>query len=214
MIQKQIIVPKTARYFVQGDFSDNIQDIWFVCHGYGELAYYFSKKFNVLKNENTLIIAPEALNRFYRNGFTGKVGASWMTSEERICEINDYIYYLNSVYKEVISTINNNNVKIHILGFSQGTATVCRWIGNGIVQPNNLILWAGIFPHDIDYAKIQTPFHKTNIQIVMGKTDNYYTAENINNHIQQLQLHGIGCKLTMFDGGHEIHQETLLKLQL
>ena len=91
MIQKNITIPKTARYFVLGEASEQIEEIWFVIHGYGQLANYFIKKFEVLNNGKNLIVAPEALHRFYWKGFDGKVGASWMTNVERLEEIADYI---------------------------------------------------------------------------------------------------------------------------
>jgi predicted esterase len=214
MIQKNITVTKTARYFIQGEVSENIEQVWFVCHGYGELAFYFSKKFEALKNDKTLIVAPEALNRFYRNGFTGKVGASWMTSEERSTEISDYINYLNAVYSEILSALKNKKVKINILGFSQASATVCRWVANGMVNPDNLIIWAGFFPHDTDYENTRNLFIKANAQIVIGKNDEFYTSEKIQEHMDLLKEKGVQCKLTLFEGGHEIHLPTLQALVL
>jgi predicted esterase len=214
MIQKHITVKKTARYYILGDMSESIETVWFVCHGYGELAYYFLKKFECLKNNKTLIVAPEALNRFYRQGFTGKVGASWMTSEDRNSEIDDYIHFLNSVHDEVISSLNNKNIKINVLGFSQASATVCRWVAAGLVKPNNLIIWAGFLPHDTDFDKSRELLNQANPQIILGKKDEFYTSEIVEEHMNLLEEKGINCKLTLFDGGHEIHSDTLMHLNL
>ena len=48
--------------------------IWIVFHGYGQLAKFFLRKFNLLFEDNTLIVAPEGLNHFYLKGFSGRVG--------------------------------------------------------------------------------------------------------------------------------------------
>ena len=34
-------------------------------HGYGQLAEYFIRKFNVLEEQNICVIAPEGFSRFY-----------------------------------------------------------------------------------------------------------------------------------------------------
>ena len=153
MIQKNIVVQKTARYFVQGEVTDQTEEVWFVCHGYGQLAKYFLKKFEILNDGKKLVVAPEALNRFYWQGFSGRVGASWMTKEDRLEEIDDYTNYLDSVFQEVLSEFNGREVRINILGFSQATATVCRWVASKKPEITNLILWAGAFPHDLNYEK-------------------------------------------------------------
>ena len=36
-------------------------------------------------------MAPEGLSRFYLEGFSGKVGATWMTREDRLNDIDNYL---------------------------------------------------------------------------------------------------------------------------
>jgi len=212
MLQKNIVVSKTARYFISGEISEHIEQVWFVCHGYGELANYFIKKFEILKNEKTLIVAPEALNKFYRQGMSGKVGASWMTTEERESEIADYINYLSLVYSEVLATIKNKEVKINVLGFSQGTATVCRWITTTKQQVDNLILWGGFFPRDLNYDTNRELLDDLNTFIVMGEQDEFYTKEMVEELLKVLVDKKIKHRFVYFKGKHEIHPETLLEL--
>jgi predicted esterase len=212
MIQKNIVVPKTARYFVLGEPSEQIEQIWFVCHGYGELAKYFIKKFEVLNDGKTLIVAPEALNRFYRQGFSGKVGASWITKEERDSEIADTTNYLNLVYEELVAALKNKKVKITILGFSQGTATVCRWVSDKKIHIDNLVLWAGFFTHDLNYEDNRELLNRLNTFIVMGKQDEFYSEETV---LEQLKIpteKNINHRFLYFDGKHEIDSKTLLEI--
>jgi hypothetical protein len=66
----------------------------------------FIQKFKELASENTLIVAPEALSRFYLNGFSGRVGATWMTKEARDTEILDYLNYLNKLLDTLLMDLN------------------------------------------------------------------------------------------------------------
>ncbi len=212
MHQKNIIIPKTARYFVLGEPTHHIKTIWFVCHGYGQLANYFIKNFELLNDHKNLIIAPEGLHRFYWQGFSGKVVASWMTKEDRNEDIKDYINYLDAVYAEVLSSFKNKKVKINVLGFSQGTATVCRWIENKKCAIDNLILWAGAFPTDMDFKMNKFFFNAIKISLVIGNTDEFINEQQVQEHKNLLKTNAIKFQLIRFKGKHEIHQDTLLQL--
>jgi hypothetical protein len=87
MSKHSITVSKKARYYQIGEASPIIKKVWIVLHGYAMLSEFFIKKFENLNDGSTLIIAPEALNRFYIDGTYNRVGASWMTKEERITDI-------------------------------------------------------------------------------------------------------------------------------
>ncbi len=212
MIQKNITIPKTARYFILGEVSEQIEQIWFVCHGYGQLANYFIKKFEVLNTGKNLIVAPEALHRFYWKDFDGKVGASWMTKVERLEEISDYINYLDTVYTEILLPFKNKKVKINVLGFSQGTAAICRWLANKKPDISNLILWAGTFPHDLNFEKDKEYFNKIKSYLFFGTEDEFYTSEEIETHKKIMIEKGFNFELILFKGKHEIPEETLLQL--
>src|SRR5438309_1661873 len=56
--------PRTARYFTLGS-PQGATDVWFVCHGYGQLASRFLERFRALESERRCILAPEGLSRFY-----------------------------------------------------------------------------------------------------------------------------------------------------
>jgi len=214
MQQKNIITPKTARYFVLGEPTDQIETIWFVCHGYAQLANYFIKNFEIINNGKNLVIAPEGLHRFYWKDFTGKVVASWMTKEDRNEDINDYINYLDAVYKEVLSSFNPvKKVKINVLGFSQGAATVCRWIENKKHAINNLILWAGAFPNDMNLEMNKEFFNRINILLVIGDNDEFINEQEVRTQENLLRKNGIKFQSLSFNGKHEIQKEIILKME-
>ena len=63
--------------------------VWFVLHGYGQLAGEFIRFFADLATDDSLVVAPEAMNRFYlvnpesAPARDRPVGATWMTREDR-----------------------------------------------------------------------------------------------------------------------------------
>ena len=89
MQSHKIKFPCTAHYYTIGTPSDKIKRVFFVLHGYGQLASQIIHKFDAVM-EDTLIVAPEGLSRFYWNESKGIVGASWMTKKDRLDEIEDY----------------------------------------------------------------------------------------------------------------------------
>ena len=209
MIQENHIeIKRTARYYTVGNLSETTEQIWFVCHGYGQPAASMIKNFKVLDTDKHYIVAPEALSRFYWNGFGGEVVASWMTSEDRENEIKDYVHYLNALYAQVISKINKT-VQINVLGFSQGATTVSRWVGAGKIQANRLVLWAGLIAEDLDRKTALPIFQKADIFFVYGTKDPYIKEEYLKIQQNMMQKYNLKHQTFTFDGKHEIHRPTI-----
>lgn len=201
-----IPVTKTATYYSLGDIA-SAKTIWFVLHGYGYSAKHFITKFEPILNNNIAVIAPEGLSKFYLGGVEGRVGASWMTKEDREGEIADYINYLNQLYNAILEINNHPDLKINIVGFSQGGATGSRWLANGKINCNNFILWASIFPDDMDLKVIST----INTFFLYGNNDKYVTQERVQKQKELLDKSGITIKTTIFEGKHDIPESILIE---
>lgn len=207
-----LTIPKTARYFTLGDLNKNTESIWFVLHGYGQLAEYFIQKFKLMDDGKTYVIAPEALSKFYLEGFSGRVGATWMTKEERDFEIRDYINYLNLLYTTLLMKYNKEKIKINILGFSQGVPTVCRWIANDAISFDHLYLWAGIFPPDMnrDFRFSVDKLKDKDVTIVYGNKDELLNDEH-RKELERYKTEYPFIKVELFEGKHELHEPLLKK---
>ncbi len=203
--KRYIVVDKTATYHILGN-PKTAKTIWFVLHGYGMLAKFFIKKFETLLNQDTCIIAPEGLSKFYTQGFYGRVGATWMTKEDREIEIQDYINYLNQLHQFICSENSSSDLKINLLGFSQGGATVSRWAANGKVKFNNLILWASVFPEDMNFEKVNTD----NTFLLYGNKDEFATHEKVNEQ-KGLLKNKTNFSIIEFEGSHDIPKDVLIK---
>ncbi len=206
-----IAVAKTAHYYTIGTPGKAIRYCWIICHGYGQLAQFFIRKFDAIAAEDTLIIAPEGLSRFYPEGFSGKVGASWMTKEDRLSEIEDYRNYLATLYQQFIPQLSED-VKIILLGFSQGCATQMRWLMRDFPTFHHLVLWAGLVPEDLNYLPHQDYFLDKKLHFLYGTNDPFITPERLRQHEQLIENQQLRMEISSFEGEHTIVREVLKKL--
>jgi len=212
-MKKQFLtVRRKARYFQLGKASNNTSTVWVVLHGYGMLSEFFIKKFKKLENDNTLIIAPEGLNMFYLDGKYDRVGASWITKEEREKDIEENIDYLNSLLEVIYNQVGHSNITFNILGFSQGGATACRWIFNSKIQVKNLILWAGDIPKDTLTVENKNKWESINTHLVMGEKDTLINEKMRAKFIGLVSDYGLKYTLTKYDGDHRVYPDVLTKL--
>lgn len=212
MDERHISVPRTARYFTIGPEPAEAREVWFVLHGYGQLAGRFLRHFEPLAGDQRCVVAPEGLSRFYLEGDArDKVGASWMTREDRSAEIDDYVRYLDVLFEEVTRARRVTGA-VHVLGFSQGTATAARWLGLGRAHADRLILWGGEVPPDLDLAGPRLRWDRTALVLVAGSTDPFITAKVLARDEQRLKENGIAYRVERFEGGHEISDDVLARL--
>ena len=55
--ENTILTSRTARYYTIGEANQETTDVWIVCHGYGQLAKYFIKHFQVWDDGKTFVLA-------------------------------------------------------------------------------------------------------------------------------------------------------------
>lgn len=202
--EHRITVPRTARYYALGGES-GAREVWIVLHGFGQLAERFLQWFAPAASAERLIVAPEALSRYYTDHVARKVGATWMTSEDRLAEIADYVRYLDLVVADVLAragVVASPRTEIH--GFSQGAATASRWVAFGEVRPARLVLWGGGLPPDLDLARHGPALERANLSLVIGDRDEFISEEAVSEQAARLAAAGIRFDLRRFRGGHVI----------
>lgn len=203
-----ITVSRTARYFLLGD-ELGANEVWFVLHGYSQLAASFIRWFEPAARSGRLIVAPEALSRAYFDERQARrVGASWMTKEDRDAEIQDYVQYLDRVADEVIGALPPRPwVEIH--GFSQGCATACRWAALGRQSLNRLVLWGGTVPPDLDLERLRGSLRGAPLVMAVGERDQFVTTDLVRTEQARLAGLGIGVDVRTFPGGHSVDSTIL-----
>lgn len=204
--QHHIQISQQARFFTLGERTPETKGIWLVCHGYGQLAPYFIRHFKVLADAGHYIIAPEGLSRFYLQGTSGRVGASWMTKEDRQADIDNYVAYLTSIYDKLIQ---GHPAPLNLLGFSQGVATISRWAMFSGKPFEQLVLWAGVFPPDLPLELSSATLKSRQVSIVYGNNDPFLSEEIIKEQLQALKALGNDPRLISFEGKHEMNAAVL-----
>jgi predicted esterase len=214
--EHHLTVERTARYFTIEPAEGAAREVWFGLHGYGQLAGKFLRVFEGLADGTRLIVAPEALARFYLHPDPpptgmGHVGASWMTREDRLSEIADNVAYLDALARHVFRRVARETATLRVLGFSQGAFAAARWAAQGTTRVDQLILWGGSLPPELDLGAAP-PLGRLPVLIVWGEQDQYYDATKVAHDEQRLAVAGIPCRVVTYPGGHQVSRELLLSI--
>lgn len=216
--ESHITVSRRARYYTLGGDVLSPRELWFACHGYGHLARYFARHFEPLDDGKSTIVVPEGLSRFYvgdprrHHGPDAMVGATWMTREDRESEIADHIEYLDTLYTHVRGQKGRARARVTVLGFSQGVATVCRWLARGSARADRLVLWGGKMPPDIFPVPPTSPLRAASLTLVVGAADEQVTPLVAAEQEARLRDEKLVYEVRRYDGGHTLDAGVLRDL--
>jgi predicted esterase len=211
-----LTVPRSARYATLGSSGAGVREFWIACHGYGQLAADFLGGFGAVAGRDRLIVAPEALSRFYMDDELGphgpdsKVGATWMTREDRLTEIDDYVGYLDRLYAHARAGLDGTPPpRVVALGYSQGTATISRWAARTAAPLDELVLWGGRLPPELEPALVAERWRDVRVTLAVGTRDGWTRESAVREEEARLRGHGIEARVLTFEGGHRLDDETL-----
>ena len=219
---QHLVVQRTARFYTVGAPNPLVRDVWIVCHGFSQLAGTFAEPFQRLADDRRLIVAPEALSRFYletRGAHTGAspVGATWMTREDREAEIADNTAYLDRLYEHVVESLARHDVardriRVHALGFSQGAVAVARWAARGAAVIDHLVIWGHDIPIDVNVRALGERLRDLFISFVVGERDRLVSPEVVERTRGVLEASGVPFEIRTFDGGHVLSGPVLREM--
>ncbi len=208
--EKHIEVTIKAPYYTINELNERTKKIWFVCHGYGQLSRYFSKKFEVLDDSNYLIF-PQGIHKFYLPGHS-RVGASWMTKEDRLTDIDNQFKYLQEVWEDATAGVDLADIEVYMMGFSQGVATIGRYLAHVKPKVQKLILWAGTFPPELQSKDFKLG-PDTKVVALMGDKDEFFKLPDIQQKFDHMRsIFGEQLETTVYKGEHEVISDILMKL--
>ena len=204
-MQENILkIQKTARYFTHGNI-DEARYLLICLHGYGQLPAFFGRKFEAI-DQDYFVVIPEGLHRFYLEGSSGQVGASWMTKEARDQDIQDNMDFLNQLLD--LFTGKKSFQKIILFGFSQGGATAARFYYQQ-QKIDHLVLWASVFPPDL-HIEDEINGQPNKNYFVLGLQDQYF------NEIEQKKAidfyRNMNFSIVQYTGNHTIETSILNNL--
>ncbi len=134
-----------------------------------------------------------------------------MTKEDRDAEIEDYVRYLDVLANRVLAGVPGSP-RIEVHGFSQGTATACRWVAFGHQLPARLMLWGGGVPPDLPLDRYGPMLTRAGLEIAVGTRDQFIAASEVDREQARLAAAGLTPRVHRFEGGHRVDRDTLLAL--
>ena len=93
------------------------------------------------------------------------------------------------------------------MDFSQGTATVSRWILKTKYKVETLILWGGRIAFDFNFSLYKEKHSETVNYVVFGTEDEFYSQEEIQSYRKELS--NFKTEWISYKGGHTIDTKTL-----
>lgn len=215
-----IVTRRSARFYALGGRPDGAPpaELWLVLHGYGQLAARFIRHFRGIAGPDRLVVAPEALSRFYvpapggvREHGIARVGATWMTREDREREIADQRAYLDAVLEAVRAPWGAAPApRLVVLGFSQGVAAAVRWVLSSGVPCERVIAWAGALPTELDAAGARALAGR--VSFVAGRSDELIPLANVDVELARLAALGLEPPVVWHEGGHVMDAPTLARV--
>ena len=203
-MKQEIKINQAASYYKEG----NGNKLLYVLHGYGQLAKYFIRKFLPATEQGYTVVAPEGQHYFYLKGTSGRVGASWMTKENREQDIANYLTYLSTIHTGL--TTKNEWDEIVVIGFSQGVATAFRWLMESDIKPNKFLICSGLVPPDIDLNIHKAIFESIKMTYFSGINDPYGSEDAVQEFYNAIASSKLDMELVTFDGAHEVNIEKVI----
>ena len=140
------------------------------------------------------------------------VGATWMTREDRDSEIADYVEYLDSLHEEIVGEAPSVELRVNVIGFSQGSATATRWMTHGRAVVHRLILWGGLMPPETNLARGPAALRRVPLTLGLGSRDHYVDDAMLATEQARLDAAKIPYDVIRFEGGHVINREVFRRL--
>ncbi|TVZ51752.1 alpha/beta hydrolase [Dokdonia sp. Hel_I_53] len=213
MTENQVSYIHTNTYNTLNTLTAKTKNVWLTLHGMGYLSKYFIKYFEHLDPITNYIVAPQAPSKYYQDKKFKYIGASWLTKENRALEIENVFNYLDQVWKKESSKWSNREVKIILMGYSQGVSLITRWIASRKISCHTLLLHSGAIPEELSKDDFNFLSPLTTVTYLYGNKDEYIT-EAIKTEQQLLGSNLFEGRLgvKMFEGKHEVNTQFLKQI--
>ncbi len=209
-IEKQVTYTTSNSYSTLNSFNEKTKNIWMVFHGLGYLSKYFIEYFSELNAEENYVIALQAPSKYYQDKGFKHVGASWLTRENTAVETENVLNYVDSVFKEEVSS---EIPKLIILGYSQGVSIAARWVAKRKIQCDMMILHSGGIPKELTPEDFEFLNPSTKVIYLYGSKDQYITeARKTEEQLNGFQLFKNRLSIEVFEGVHEVSRDFILKI--
>lgn len=197
----------THPYETLGSRSRDTRRVWLVFHGIGFLSRYFLKYFEHLDPAENYIIAPQAPSLYYLDKTYRHVGASWLTREHTMRNMENLLTYLEALWRrESLDQVPG----LVLMGYSQGVSVLCRWVALRKRVPGRIILYGGRVPEGLSGTDFAHLPQDTPVEVFEGDADPYLPASTRQERHQHLkECFGDRLEIQPYEGGHELQPELI-----
>lgn len=203
--EKEIVYTISNSYTTLNSLTSKTKNVIFACHGMGYLSRYFLKYFKGLNSDDNYIIIPQAQSKYYIAPKMKHVGASWLTKENTLKEMEN----IKSYFDSVLSNEKIENLNFIFLGYSQGVSVAMRYLAKRKIIVSKLILMSGGIPKELTPKDFKYLKNKAVIYFVYGDKDEYISEDFLNFEKKRLEDLFSNIKYIEFDGNHEIKTEII-----
>jgi predicted esterase len=133
-----------------------------------------------------------------------------MTKIARELDIQDNMQYLDNLIASL--NINRAKTKVITLGFSQGVATLTRWLNHSNFKTDALVMYAGEMAHELKTKPLPQFLHHSKCYFIYGTKDPLLPAfapDTLKEVFSEIEL-----SVIKFEGAHEINIPALEKIKL
>jgi predicted esterase len=121
--------------------------------------------------------------------------------------------YLDTLLDHLLPVASSSHVRLRVLGFSQGVATVGRWLVRGRrVRPDEVVLWAGSVPADVALSDLAARLAAAPVVFAIGTRDELASWAAADVEVGRFSAAGIHARLVTFNGGHRLDTPTLAEI--
>ncbi|SNC76701.1 Predicted esterase [Hymenobacter gelipurpurascens] len=196
---------RTARYISLGEPGPGIQHIWICLHGREQNLLDFASQLVNLDTPERLLILPEGLSRYALPALettpeAAATVASWFAPESVQVDLADLTTYLDGLSAQVLAACPPHT-PVTVLGYGHGAAAACRWLAHGRTPYERLILYASIFPAEIDRQAVLASLPKQPVTVVTTTIDSFTPEVAGEGLVQDLQAAGLPAQLRYVSEG-------------
>jgi len=198
--------PRTARYLQLGEPGPAIEHVWVCLHGHDQPVAELTEQLRNLDTPERLLLLPEALSRYPLppdEGAEARTGAAWFASDSLLPDLADLGAYLDALTTQVLAACPPNT-PLTVLGYGHGAAAACRWLAGNGVDYTRLILYAAVFPAEIDRRATLVALPERPVLVVSTTTDTYAPEAAGEGLMQDLLDVGLSAQQRLVDAGNPL----------
>lgn len=197
------ITPRTAHYYSLGEPGPAIGHLWVCLHGHHQPVAGLAAQLVHLDTPERLLILPEALSRHAQPETSGRATDAlgvWFAPHSVEYDFADVTTYLDGLTDATLKRCPAGT-PVTVLGYGHGAAAAVGWLAENHLPYERLILYAAVFPPEIDRRALFAALSPRPIVVVSTTTDSFTPEADGLALLQDLREAGHAARLSYADEG-------------